>query len=297
MLCCDWGSTSLRVFALDSGGAVIGRRGSKDGLLRARKSGFEPALSAAAGDWLAPERRVLLTGMVGARGGWVEAPYCPAPAGAAELAAQLTEVPCGLARIAIAPGVSLERGGRLEVMRSEETQVIGALAAGGGDGTYVLPGTHTKWVEVEGGRIVDFTTYITGDVYAAVRSHTVLEALLPPDGEWDWDGGGFAEGVEEGAATAGGGELLSRLFAVRTKGLADPAAVPHLGPFLSGMLLGAELADARGSARLPATIIGEAGFVGRYRAAAEVLGFGFVDGPEDAAAIGLAELGRISEAG
>lgn len=295
LLGCDWGTTSLRVYALNAAGAVLDQRASDQGLIKARQTGFEQALQACAGDWLKPARVVLLAGMVGARGGWLEAPYVPCPLKPAELAAQLVQVPTKLAQVYIVPGVCLHDNIQFEVMRGEETQLCGALMRmKRHNGVFVLPGTHTKWVLVRAGVIDSFNTFMTGDIFAALRHHTALQLLLPPDEQWDWDGEGFKAGVVTGSTIVSGGELLSRLFSVRTAGLAEQYPPAQLGPYLSGMLLGAELHTMRHLSRRRSVVIGAAEIVNRYIAAAQVLGRNLGAAPADLAAVGLASLARLA---
>ena len=138
---------------------------------------------------------VLMCGMIGSRQGWAEAPYCRLPAGLAELAGSLHAMPGGRQRIAIVAGVaSLPADAAPDVMRGEETQVLGALAAMRlSDGLFVLPGTHSKWVTVVDGRITAFKTYMTGEVFAAMKDHTILGRLMA-------DGGTGGEGFVAGEA-------------------------------------------------------------------------------------------------
>lgn len=270
-LACDWGSTSLRVYALDERGNPIAVRTSKDGLLEARKIGFDNALFSCAKGWTERKRQILLCGMVGARGGWVEVPYCPAPASIEDIAKKVAKVTTRFGQIYIVPGISYQ-GEQFEVMRGEETQIMGAQLIGSGDGIYVLPGTHSKWVQVRRGKIVTWKTYITGDVFAALRNHSVLQLLILDEKDWDWDGEGFAQGVAIGAKFKSGTELLNRLFSVRTNGLAESMPAEQLGPYLSGLLLGCELGDKQG---LHANLIGATEIVYRYQQAGQVLDIKF----------------------
>ena len=164
---------------------------------------------------------VLMAGMVGARQGWVEAPYANCPAGLREIAsAMVTSRRARWARSACAPGVcAFDRDGAPDVMRGEETQILGALAATGrADGVFVLPGTHSKWARVEAGRITSFATYMTGEAFAALKDHTILGRLMDPASQ---DGAGFAEGVRAASRLERPGDVLHAIFMTRTLGLFD----------------------------------------------------------------------------
>ena len=124
--------------------------------------------------------------MIGSRQGWKEAPYLPCPAGPAELAGALVDIGFDWARVKLVPGLSgIDESGVAEVMRGEETQVLGVPPLLRDGGIACLPGTHSKWVRVEGGRIVGFTTHMTGEAFGALRGHTILGRMMrdgPSDG-------------------------------------------------------------------------------------------------------------------
>ncbi len=245
LLAIDWGSTSMRAALLDEAGAVVALRSTPRGMLTIAPGGFAEVFEAQVGDWMdGPGTRCLMAGMVGSKQGWVEAPYCACPAGLDEIAAALQAVvearPSRRGRIAIVPGVSCERDGVPDVMRGEETQVFGALdLLGLHDGLFVLPGTHSKWVMVEGGRIRDFTTVMSGELYDLLRRHSILSRSLPPaDAEVAHDAAAFERGVR---AALSGGSLLQTAFSVRTLALFGRMSAEALASYLSGLVIGEEL--------------------------------------------------------
>jgi len=192
------------------------------------------------------------------------------------------------------PGVSFRHeDGHPDVMRGEETQIAGALAAMGlSDGLFVLGGTHSKWVRVEAGAITAFSTYMTGEVFAALRGHTILGRLMP-EGERG-DGAGLRRGVLEGAALPSAGSLLARLFSVRTLGLFDELPGRELSDYLSGLLIGAELAEAtrHGAGRFIA--VKSQGLERQYDAAADILGLDCVPAPADCVVLGHLAIARAA---
>ena len=177
MIGVDWGTTSFRAFRLGPDGAVLDRRSAAAGILQVGATGVRggAARSRSGRGLRRAKSQVLLSGMVGSRQGWVEAPYLPCPAGPAELATALTEIPFEGARVRLVPGVSAEdASGVPEVMRGEETQIAGVLEAIGAEGLVCLPGSHSKWVRIAGGRIAGYTTHLTGEAFAALSGHTIL---------------------------------------------------------------------------------------------------------------------------
>ncbi|TKD51839.1 2-dehydro-3-deoxygalactonokinase [Sphingomonas baiyangensis] len=232
----DWGTTNRRAWLIERGQVLAAHRDDRG--VRAMASADYPAaiaeLRARFGDI-----RVLAAGMVGSSRGWREAPYVPCPAGAAELAAQLLEVERD---VWIVPGVSHLGEGRADVMRGEEVQLIGAVAAGLAphDGLLVQPGTHSKWAWMQGGRIARFATAMTGELFDLLRRHSILAEMMRETPDPDSDA--FALGVARGAA---GESLLHALFDVRAGtllGLRDASAGASLA---SGLLIGAEIAAHR----------------------------------------------------
>lgn len=250
LIALDWGTSSLRAWLLAEGGTVIASRSADWGIMHLPEGGFAGALDGLCGDWLAahPSLAVIASGMVGSAQGWLEVPYVPAPASAQALAQGIGHVdgPRGT-QVAIVPGV-LQDGRRPNVMRGEETQVIGALAlapelfGANGDGLVVLPGTHSKWVQVRQGRIDAFLTFMTGEVYEVLRKHSILGRLMPGDSVPAPQA--YALGIAE-AADEDAGNLLSSLFTVRTLGLTRRLQPAQLADYLSGLLIGHEIREAR----------------------------------------------------
>lgn len=290
----DWGTTACRAYLIGVDGAVQARVDDGPGILRVENGAFAAALHAIIEPWLAAHGMlpILLSGMIGSRQGWIEVPYVACPAGGGELVAGLVRIAQpGLGPIAVVPGLTAMNGDMPDVMRGEETQVLGALTLSGrADGLFLLPGTHSKWVEVADRRIVAFRTFMTGEVFAALKDHTILGRLMR---EGKGGGGGFTRGVAEGAALDGAGELLNRLFAVRTYGLADRLVDTALADYLSGLLIGAEIATAMAGRRAAVTIIARPGLATRYAAALRQLGHTCALRPEDCVAAGHWRLGAV----
>lgn len=282
MIGIDWGTTSLRAFRM-TGGAVRERREGGGGILSVAPGGFETALRQFVGDWLAGERHLLLAGMVGSRQGWLEAAYLPCPAGAGELAAALLPVPFEGARAAIVPGLtSLDPAGTPEVMRGEETQLAGLVSKLGTDALVCLPGTHSKWASLAGGRVAGFTTHMTGEMFAALRGHTILGRMMQ-DGPTDETA--FLQGV---ARAFDPGGLSHHLFGVRTLGLFGKLGETASASYLSGLLIGHEIAAAAPAGTVH--LIGAAPLCRLYALALGQSGVQTVLAPEDLAASGLADI-------
>jgi len=242
--CCiavDWGTSSLRAMLLGARGEVLARTTRPMGILAVPAGEFAKELDAACGAWQAadPGIPVLMSGMIGSQQGWVEAPYLDAPCGLEELVAAMIVVPDTGAKVRIMPGVQTRGAdGAPEIMRGEETQIGGIIAAHGvRDGLFCVPGTHSKWVQVTDSRITSFATFMTGECFAVLRDHSILGRLMADSDAHD--PAAFEEGLNHAAAPGG---LLHRLFATRTLGITEAMAKPSLASFLSGQLIGAELA-------------------------------------------------------
>ena len=263
----DWGTSSLRAARIARDGTVVEQRASQRGILTVPAGGFEDVLHETCGDWLEdPSTLCLVSGMAGSRQGWQEAPYCPCPAGFGELARALRWVEPR--RIALVPGLSCETDGVPDVMRGEEVQVFGAMdLLRVEQGSFVLPGTHSKWVRVQGGRVQSFATCMSGEFYALLRQHSILARTMAAE-DGALDEALFAQGVLHAQRS---GSLLHAAFSARTLSLFDrlpPSAAPS---YLSGLVIGEEL-------RLQASHAGDLVLVGnpqltqRYQIALATLG-------------------------
>jgi 2-dehydro-3-deoxygalactonokinase len=265
LLACDWGTTNLRAWTLDAAAAVVAQRDFALGVARlapgeaARRFEAEvrPALSAEA-------LPAVLCGMVGSNLGWQAAPYADCPAGLPELAGRLTTVADG---VRIVPGLRCEGlAGAPDVMRGEETQLLGwlALHPDRQSGRHLVchPGTHAKWVLIEAGRILRFVTAMTGELFAVLSQHSVLKSQAPAEDEAAFDAG---------LAAAGEGDALAaRLFTARARVVGGGAPAESTPSYLSGLLIGAEVASAPkllGEAPRHLSLLGDAALCERYRRA------------------------------
>lgn len=301
LLALDWGTSSLRAFLMQ-GAKVVETRQSGHGIQHlpvAGAAGFEHAFAAIAGDWVRqwPSLKVVASGMVGSAQGWREAPYVPCPADLVTLAENLALVPSGLGPdIAIAPGVLLDEPGLLpDVMRGEEIQIAGALTANQHWATracIVLPGTHSKWVQVEDGKLVHFSTYMTGELFAVLRQHSILGRLIPETRESSGkpDREAFELGLGE-AQRSRAGDLTRQIFATRTLGLIGRLPYASLADYLSGLLIGSELvsglAHAKEAAIAPLLMIGDRALCLRYAQGFSYLGQPVASVLDNTAPVGL----------
>lgn len=278
----DWGTTSFRAYRLAADGGVLDRIEHPDGILSVPGGGFPATFDWLLGPWLAnePGVPVLMSGMVGSRQGWVECPYVPCPAGPEDLARGLVAAPAGSASAFIVPGVTTTGGGSgfPDVMRGEETQIAGEAAE---SAVYLLPGTHSKWAAVSGGRITRFATFMTGEVFAVLRQHSILGRLMAGDAH---DAESFGRGLRQ----ARSGTLLNDLFSARTLGLFGALAPAGIGAYLSGLLIGHEIAEAQGRFATggTVTVIGSTALTPLYLDALAAHGIAARAGTADSAARG-----------
>jgi 2-dehydro-3-deoxygalactonokinase len=232
----DWGSTNVRAFLMDADGELLDRRDSARGGVRLDAGEYPQVLRALIAGWPRdPARPVLLCGMVGAREGWAEAPYARCPAQVSDLAAGLISIVTPDGEVRIVPGLAAEDAdGLMDVMRGEETQVIGAIDHGY-DGLVLAPGTHSKWISVTAGRMVGLKTFMTGELFALLSAQSVLAKSIEGDAP---DPAAFRLGVSRALADA---SLSRLLFSVRTEALFGRLPVTSTASYLSGLLIGAEI--------------------------------------------------------
>jgi 2-dehydro-3-deoxygalactonokinase len=226
--------------------------------------------------------------MIGSRQGWREVPYVSCPATPGEIAEGLERLDWGEGEAWIVPGLLDDsRPGQPDVMRGEETQVLGALAAlSKAGGLVCLPGTHSKWVQVKDGAIQGFATYMTGEVYDLLQGHSILSRLMTKGAvsadRW------FLEGVELGQE----GGILNRLFSARSRALTGDLPEDEVRSYLSGMLIGDELASAVASEPTEVYLLGAPALAALYEAALQKLGHKVASLDADAVAAGLYTLAR-----
>jgi 2-dehydro-3-deoxygalactonokinase len=238
MIAIDWGTSSFRAYCLSPDGTVLDRRSAPLGILAVKDGRFSEALESQIRDWLATgERRVVMSGMIGSRQGWKEAPYAHCPAGLAEIATAMVRVDWDRASAWIAPGLTCrDQSGVADVMRGEEVQILGALDGLAESAAWIcLPGTHSKWTRVEGRQIMHFSTYMTGEVFAVVKAHSILGRMMT---EAPLDLATFDAGLLRARDDGG---LLHHFFGVRTRGLFGDLTSERSASYLSGVLIGHEL--------------------------------------------------------
>ncbi len=250
----DWGTSSFRAarwrYDAQTKPYVVERRESDQGLLAIKDRAFELYLIQVLADWLTKDQLnlILMSGMVGSKTGWLEAPYVAAPASLNQIAAELREVPLRSvelknAKAFIVPGVAQYEP--FDVMRGEETQLFGMRQVSGNESLIILPGTHSKQVQLNNGKITQFKTYLTGELFALLSQHSVLASLIKT---MQFDDHSFAMGVSQ-AQTAH--DLSAQLFSLRARALLSNDRFCTASA-LSGLLIGSEL---RGLARTTRVIL------------------------------------------
>jgi 2-dehydro-3-deoxygalactonokinase len=237
----DWGTSSFRLWLVDRTGRVIGERRSGEGMIAAAKTGFaqvlQSHLDAVGADHGLP---VLICGMAGARTGWVEAGYVDTPAPLAAVLRQAARVPGEARDIRILPGIAQRDATAPDVMRGEETQLLGALGLdAAGEALVCMPGTHSKWVRVKDGVVEHFSTFMTGELFSVVSRETILSLAVAGADDAE-DVASFKAAVV--AAFKAPAFAANLLFGARSRQLlfgGTPAAARET---LSGTLIGVELA-------------------------------------------------------
>ncbi|OXI33439.1 2-dehydro-3-deoxygalactonokinase [Burkholderia aenigmatica] len=308
LIALDWGTTSLRAYLMADARTVLDERAAPKGVMQLGGAGAaiadacDAAFEDVCGAWLDawPALPVVAAGMVGSTQGWREAPYADVPIDAARLGASLQTVRARRGvTVHIVPGL-IQRGELANVMRGEETQIVGALQAGGASHDSALPrwiglpGTHSKWVAVRGSHIERFRTFMTGELYALLCTHSLLGRTMQPSAGFARDA--FERGVRAAQAGHATG-LLATIFGSRARLLAGDLAPNEQADYLSGVLIGHELAGLAAEDGGPGgatcddaprpMLIGDAALCARYRHAGSLFGWPPVDTIDGAAAAGL----------
>ncbi|RWC89777.1 MAG: 2-dehydro-3-deoxygalactonokinase [Mesorhizobium sp.] len=292
----DWGTTRLRVWLIDGAGKVLAERRGDDGLITAREKGFANVLESHLTAMGAPEELpVIICGMAGSRQGWLEAPYVSVPSPLGAILGGAARVPDQKRDIRIVPGLAQRLADAPDVMRGEETQLAGAGLPAKGRHLVCMPGTHSKWVLVEDGAVTGFGTWPTGELFSVLAAHSILRHSLgehpsPVAGDNPF----FRRWCE--IALGEGGDVTSRLFAIRAAGLLQDLKADDAAACLSGLLIGGEIASARrrhGAGATSVVLVASGALAVLYQAALGLAGLGLrtVDADE-AVRAGLIEAAR-----
>lgn len=245
----DWGTSNVRAWGIDSAGDIVFSQTSDQGMGRLASTDYPGVLEGMLKDQPRPPDGplgVLICGMAGARQGWREAPYIETPATLSQLAAGAVRPSTGRADLLarILPGVCQKTPGREDVIRGEETQLLGLLSLRPDfEGTVLMPGTHSKWVRIAGGRITEFVTAMTGELYDVLGTHSVLRHSVQPGDAGPQTEEGVAEGLSAGLERPA--ELSALLFRTRAASLLSSRGPDWCSGYLSGLLVGAEIGGRR----------------------------------------------------
>ena len=240
----DWGTSSFRLWLMAADNAVLGERRSGEGMTTAAKTGFADVLEAHLHALQAPQHLpVIVCGMAGARQGWVEAGYVDVPAPLSAVLATATTVPGIERHVHILPGLAQRDLDAPDVMRGEETQLLGALQQhASGTRLVCMPGTHSKWVTVDGGTVSGFRTFMTGELFDLLATHSVLAHSLGEAASFDGERPAFSAAIE--ASFRSPHRATSLLFTVRSGTLLHNLSPTDAAARLSGTLIGLEIAGA-----------------------------------------------------
>lgn len=270
----DWGTSSFRLWLVGADGSVVAERRSAEGMTTAATTGFAKVLGSHLDSLETPrDLPVIVCGMAGARQGWVEAGYLDVPASLSAIPAAAVRVPDVDADIRILPGLAQRDSARPDVMRGEETQLLGAVAdLDSKDALVCMPGTHSKWVYVSGGVVTRFSTYMTGELFDAITKQTVLSHSVVDAGPVDGSSDAFKRAIAD--AIANPALATNILFSARSGMLLHGLAPADAKARISGTLIGLEIAGALDASApgTPITLVASGGLGALYESALDAAG-------------------------
>jgi 2-dehydro-3-deoxygalactonokinase len=238
----DWGSTHMRAWAIGEEDNVLAFRESNEGMKDLQQNEFEPVLLKLIESWLDDTKvtPVMACGMVGAKQGWVEAPYLKTPCVPIDNNHLTIANTYGKRiKVHLVPGVMQNHPA--DIMRGEETQIAGFINKNPDfNGVVCLPGTHSKWVNIKEGQITSFKTFMTGELFGVISNHTLIRHSTSIKG---WNRESFEKGVHEGFNNPG--LITSNLFSLRAESIVNDLDRDQARSTLSGLLLGVELNGAQ----------------------------------------------------
>lgn len=269
----DWGTSSFRLWIVSESGAVLAERRSGEGMTTAAKSGFSAILESHLSAVSAPAHLpVIVCGMAGARQGWVEAGYLDTPAPLSAIVKAAVTVPDANRDIRILPGLAQRSEEAPDVIRGEETQLLGAISQlGGGSHLVCMPGTHSKWVRVTGGIVDGFSTFMTGELFDVISKHSILSHAVADATSLDSGDPVFLKAVAKAAKNPA---LATNLvFTVRSGQLLHGLPPEAAKARLSGTLIGLEIAGALATAKPGSSVclVASGALAGLYQSALSAL--------------------------
>jgi 2-dehydro-3-deoxygalactonokinase len=273
----DWGSSQLRAWRIENGECTA-QQSAPQGIKFVGKGQHEAVLRTLLAPWwewiVAQQVPVLMAGMIGSDSGWLDSGYQALPLEVNAIAEGCIPVPTSLPiKLWLRPGLALRHKERANVMRGEEVQLLGALACLQAD-IYLFPGTHSKWVKPlrreAAITIESFSTAMTGELYQLLLQHSLLGKGLPSEGAFD--SSAFSQGVEEALQSDEG--LINRLFYARSRRLLGYMAPEAVASWLSGALIGEELAQLARHWPTSSTLalVGDTPLTGHYLTACQLAG-------------------------
>ena len=294
LIAVDWGSSQFRAYLLDGNGTILEKTENNRGIFTSRESSFKDVLYSSCERWFdaVPGIPVMLCGMIGSREGWVETGYLTCPVTVEDLGKRLVKVPHAPDNpIFIVPGISSGAFAFADVARGEETQVFGLPPGARPDGIVCLPGTHSKWVSVNGNRINHFATFLTGELYASIKTSGSIQPTIQYE---DFDEDAFKEGLR---ISHGPGGLSHHVFSIRSRLVAGESSCGLHASYLSGLLIGAEI--SAGLTLYPdtgsITLVGNARLTRQYGLAFSLFGMATTSMPSDQVSVsGLWKLAVVS---
>ena len=275
----DWGTTSFRLWLISKSGEVLGERRSNEGMTTAMQTGFSQVLASHLSALSAPSGLpVIICGMAGARQGWVEAGYVDVPANLAQVLDGAVRVPGETSDVRILPGLAQRAADRPDVMRGEETQLLGALSADyrSGEQLVCMPGTHSKWVHVANLEVTGFSTFMTGELFDVISKHSILSHAVANAKTFTGESEAFRTAVSQSYSNPQ--MATNHLFTVRSGQLLHGLSATDAKAKLSGTMIGLEIAGAHSAAsKMAQVVLIASGSLGAlYEAAFNALSIDFV---------------------
>ncbi len=281
----DWGTSSFRLWLIGADGSILGESRSGEGMTTAAKTGFETVLAAHLAKVEAPaDLPVIVCGMAGAKQGWVEAGYVDVPTPLSAILSKAVSVPGQSRDIRILPGLAQRDKATPDVMRGEETQLLGALGtASAGAQAVCMPGTHSKWVHVRDSNVTGFSSFMTGELFDAISKHTILSHAVAGAEDQPADTAAFEAAVR--AAFERPAMATNLFFTARSGQLLHRLGAAGAQAKISGTLIGLEIAGALSAAdaKVDISLVASGRLQGLYETAFQTLSLPYTTIDADAA--------------
>ena len=242
-----WGTSHLSLYLVNPSTGVVKAKSQGPGISMLGGRSPEEALFEIVDKWIEEQTvsEIYLSGMVGSTLGWVDVPYMECPLDMSDISPHVVRFIARDIPIVIIPGLACQNLlGHNDVIRGEETELLGWFSTASTQqlksSLICIPGTHTKWIKIENGKIDSFLTSVVGEMYQIISANGVL--AKPHFGKTVQSSNAFMLALDNISKRPS--NLMNLLFTTRANAVRGEFSPEDSTDYLSGLLIGADIQAA-----------------------------------------------------